>query len=622
MAAALHFTLSTRLHCEDMKWAAFLLSILALLVVPGPSQAADTRVAWPQFGFDDQHSGVTPLETTITAANVHSLKPLYRVSLVNPSSPSTADGSPAFLADVNTSGAKDLLFLSTKDGWILALDAATGKQVWGKQYLPATCQIIAGNLQGTPCYTTSSPVLDPGRQYVYGYGLDGYVHKLGVTDGTELHDTHWPELVTTKPALEKGSSALSLATDRGGNSYLYAAASGYLGDAGDYQGHLTAINLSTGVQHVFNTLCSDQTDVHFVVKPGTPGCGATQSAIWSRPGVIHDPVNDLIYIATGNGTFDPARHDWGDSVLALNADGTGSNGMPLDSYTPAEQATLDRTDADLGSTAPALLPSNPTSPYPHLAVMGQKINRQTGAGELRLINRDNLSQSPTRGPGHTGGDVGGRYKLPQGGFLMTQPTVWANPADPSKPWVFISSEGGIVGLQVYTGSGSTIPTFHQAWKPVSGGRTSPIVANGVLYYLGKDGMEALRATDGVELWTDTKTVQTHWESPIVANGRLYVPDDIGHLVAYALTAGSTPAVKFSIRRSGKRVDLHWTVSSAMAVRRFQLYDSQAPVGHGVIRLHRSKTYTHHLAWPAKKPVTGLSLRVLLKDGRQFTVFAR
>ena len=93
--------------------------------------------------------------------------------------------------------------------------------------------------------------------------------------------------------------------------------------------------------------------------PAAPDCPATQSAVWARPGVVFDPATQKIYFATGNGTYDPTRHDWGDSVLALNPDGTGANGGPFDSFTPADFQVLDQTDADLGSTSPVILPERP-----------------------------------------------------------------------------------------------------------------------------------------------------------------------------------------------------------------------------------------------------------------------
>ena len=296
---------------------------------------------WPQFNLDAQHSGTSRQETVIHRGNVATLHPLYHVTL-----PGVADGAPAFLAGVTTPlGVKDLLFLTTKNGWIVACDAATGGVVWSHQ--PAT----------GPNYTTSMPAIDPGRQYVYSYGLEGRVHKYQVGDGTEITTGGWPEVATLKPSVEKSSPGLAVAIARDGTPYLYVANGGYPGDAGDYQGHVTAINLTTGAQRVFNANCSDQT-VHFTLG-GSPDCAAVQTAIWARSGVVYDADNDRIFMATGNGNYNGniGGHNWGDSVFALNADGSGAGAGPVDSYTPTEFQQLQNADADLGSTAPALFPA-------------------------------------------------------------------------------------------------------------------------------------------------------------------------------------------------------------------------------------------------------------------------
>src|SRR5205823_14326728 len=167
-----------------------------------------------------RHSGSNVFETTLTHASVNSLAPKYQATL-----PATVDGSPVFLEAVTTSsGVKDLLFVTTIAGHIIALDAQSGAQVWSRQYGPGGCRINNGS---SPCYTTSSPAIDPNRQYVYSYGLDGYVHKLAVSDGAETLTGGWPELVTRKGWDEKGSSALSMAKAKNGVTFLYMVTAGY-----------------------------------------------------------------------------------------------------------------------------------------------------------------------------------------------------------------------------------------------------------------------------------------------------------------------------------------------------------------------------------------------------------
>lgn len=471
---------------------------------------------WPQFNGSSQHSGNNIQETTIDRNNVGLLQKIYQVSL-----PGVADGAPAFLSSVTTpKGIKSLLFVTTKDGTIAAIDAQTGGIVWSHQNPAGSCRINKGS---SICYTTSSPAIDPNRQFVYSYGLDGYVHKYKVGDGTEIIDSHWPELATLKPFDEKGSSNLSIATAQNGTSYLYVANGGYPGDRGDYQGHITAINLVNGSQKVFNAACSDQT-VHFVEKPDTPDCPSVQTAIWARVGVVYDPTLDKIFMATGNGDFNPASHDWGDSVFALNPNGTGANGDPLDSYTPTNHEQLKSYDLDLGSTAPALLPVPNNSAIQHLGLQSGK------DAKLRLLNLADLSQQG--GPGHTGGEVGTVIDVPQGGGVLTAPAVWVNPAD-NTTWVFVANARGISGLKLTIANDGT-PGLTTVWQQNGSGGTSPLIANGVLFYALSGRIRALDPLTGNELWGKSQIGSIHWESPIVANGVVYITDESGQLTAYGI----------------------------------------------------------------------------------------
>ena len=497
-----------------------------LTVLPSRAGATD----WPQFNFDGQHTGNNPLETTIQTGNVSTLHVRYHVTL-----PSVADGAPAFLQGVSTGqGIKDLLFLNTKDGRILALDAATGTTIWSHR--PAT----------GPHYTTSSPAVDPNRQFVYAYALDGRVHKYNVGDGTEAVGVGWPELATFKPTVEKGSSALSLVTTGGGAKFLYVSNGGYPGDAGDYQGHVTAINLATGAQNVFNTDCSNLS-CHLAENGSgdcsqpQPDCSHVQSAVWARAGVVYSSDLDLIFFATGNGDYDAntGGRDWGDSVLAIHPDGTGSGaGLPVDSYTPTEFQILQNDDADLGSTSPAILPGVPGSNIAHLGVQSQKqpfMSPYTTA-KIRLLNLSNLSGSGA--PGHVGGEIQ-KIDVPQGGEVLTAPAVWVNPPDGSV-WVFYANGNGISGLKIMV-DGVGNPSIATQWTDGTGG-TSPIVANGILYYASFSGMLALDPTTGSQLWGGT-IGGIHWESPIVVNGRLYVTDENAQL--WAFEPNSSPAISIN-----------------------------------------------------------------------------
>jgi outer membrane protein assembly factor BamB len=467
---------------------------------------------WLQFNGDPAHSGNNSLETVIARSNVASLALKFQVAL-----PAPADGAPVLLQSVATaSGVRDLLFVTTKAGHVVALDAQTGGPIWSQQYAAGTCRINNG---GSECYTTSSPAIDPNRLYVYSYGLDGYVHKYQAGDGTEITSGGWPQLTTLKGFDEKGSSALAIATSKA-STYLYVVHGGFPGDKGDYQGHVTAIDLATGAQNVFNAMCSDQA-IHFARSPASPDCSAARSAIWARPGVVYDAGTDRIFMTTGNGSYDGGSN-WSETVFALNPDGSGAASQPLDSYTPTNFQSLDGADADLGSAAPAILPVLAGSSVQHLAL-------QTGKdGKLRLIDLANLSGQG--GPGRTGGEIGTIVDVPQGGDVLPQPAVWVNPADGST-WAFVANGSGLSALTLAIDAGGA-PSLVERWNSTQGG-SSPLVANNVLYYAGSNALRALEPTTGSLLWSTTQIGSVHWESPIVANGVVYVTDESGQLTAFA-----------------------------------------------------------------------------------------
>jgi outer membrane protein assembly factor BamB len=151
-------------------------SALAVAVAVG---LADAKAgSWPQFGYDAAHSGFNTAETVLGAANLAQLGPVYAKGATLASS---VDSAPVYQSGVTTAnGVKNLLFLLSKNGRLMAIDAADGSEVWH--------QSTSG-----PQPTTASPAIDPNLQYVYSYGVDGKAHKYAIGDGTEVTGGGWPQ---------------------------------------------------------------------------------------------------------------------------------------------------------------------------------------------------------------------------------------------------------------------------------------------------------------------------------------------------------------------------------------------------------------------------------------------
>jgi hypothetical protein len=295
--------------------------------------ARDAGGDWPVFGYDAARTNADPRPTGVTAASVAGLR--RRVIAL----PGTVDSSPIFLHDVRIGGRRrDAFFMTTTYGRTLALSPA-GRILW--TFTPPGYPTVAGSAQ----ITTATPAADPGRRFLYAASPDGLIHKLAVGSGHEQRDGGWPARVTLLPGREKIASALNV---RGRS--VYVTTGGYIGDAPPYQGHVVRIERGDGrIAAVFNTLCAG---VHRLQQPAS--CPDSDSAIWGRAGAVIDPASGEILVATGNAPFD-GRTAWGDSILALRPDASGVS----HSYTPSNQADLNSSDLDLGSSAPAILRAGP-----------------------------------------------------------------------------------------------------------------------------------------------------------------------------------------------------------------------------------------------------------------------
>jgi hypothetical protein len=548
-------------------------SMAAACAAASLSASAAPTSDWLQFGYDPTHSGINPKEFLLNAGNVHLLTLKYSKAFqpTVPGTPAPAQGTPVFLSSVTTSqGVIDMLFVTLNDGSILALNAANGAQVWANR--PATVPACALPDENPQCLVTSSPAIDPNRKFVYNFSrLDGKIHKFAVATGVETTTGGWPEISTLKPMEEKGSSAITFATSStDGATYLYMTHSSFqYNDGGDYQGHITAINLTTGTQIVFNAACSDQGNKHFVDSGATSGANqndcfrqqindggsstipAGNGGIWGRAAATYDPASDSIYISTGNGVYDPNDSMfngkyWGDSVLRLPANLSTELFQPLDHYTPPNFLSLEQNDNDLGSTSLAIIPTSMTQgyTYTHLGIQSGKDSN------LRILDLDDMDLvgGPLWGGGQNDSAL---YSagVPQGNEVKTQPLVWQNPNDQTV-MIIVSNDFGISASQLIM-DGSHNPLLSHAtaasWdltgNSLSHGQTtgggSPVIANGILYYASANGLVALDPATGNILVTltdmgvsDKQPGIFKKQSPIVVNGRVYVTDENSNLWVY------------------------------------------------------------------------------------------
>jgi outer membrane protein assembly factor BamB len=410
-------------------------------------------------GFSAARSNSGPTVTGITRKNIGRLR-RQQVQL-----PGTVDSSPIYLHDVMVAGkTRDVFFVTTTYGITVAVDASNGQILW--RYTPPGYSGWAGSAQ----ITTMTPVADPSRTAIYAGAPDGRIRKLAVANGREL----WSTSITSDPTHEKLAAPLNFA-----NGYVIAATGGYIGDPPPYQGHVVTLRPSNGaIVAVWNSLCSDR---HELIQPSS--CDASDSAIWGRTAPVVDPDDGDILVATGNAPYD-GKTNWGDSVLVLSPDAR----QLLKHWTPSNAAHLNDADLDIGSTAPALLAGG-------YFVQGGK------DGLLRLLQLSKLAGDDSS----TGGELQ-TVPVPGQAGLFSEPAVWQG------TWVFVSTSGGTAAWTLVNGR------LDKAWSSSVAG-TSPVVAGGLLYVQWGGDIHVYAPRTGTVVG-DLPIGDAHWQSPIVADGRV------------------------------------------------------------------------------------------------------
>jgi len=441
--------------------AVLALVALALGIRVGASQGgAAAGHDWTRFGWSPARTSAPTFATGIAASNVASLH-RQQVQIGG-----TADSSAIYLHAVAVNGGThDVFFVTTTYGKTVAVDAASGAVLW--TFTPPGYSSWAGS----PQITTATPVADPSRQFIYAASPGGVIYKLAVANGHSI----WGVSITKLPSREKIAASLNFFNGR-----VIATTGGYIGDAPPYQGHVAIISSGGRLLHVWNSLCSNRRSL---LDPAS--CGASDSAIWGRAGAVVDPSNGQLLVATGNAPWNGSTN-WGDAVIRLDANAT----RILGNYTPANTDELNSGDVDLGSTSPV--------PIAGFVAQGGK------DGRIRL-----LSKSRMRGTRpHKGGELS-VVATPSGADLFTAPAVY-------KTFLYAADNGGTAAYRVRNSK------LQVVWRTGTGG-TSPIVAGGLVWVYDPGG--------GLNVYTlGGRRVATlacgggHWNSPIVVDGRVALPE--------------------------------------------------------------------------------------------------
>lgn len=423
---------------------------------------------------------------------------------------------------------KATLYVVTEQNIAYALDAATGAVLWQKNVgAPVTsADLPCGNID--PLGITGTPVIDPNTRSIFFNAMtspDGGVTKrhlvfaLSIDDGSVKPG--WP---VDASSAHSGSTAFvaQYQNQRGAllilNNTLYVPYGGHFGDCGDYHGWVIGISTTnpSAVQAWATT--------------------ASKGGIWAPGGISSD--GQSLFVSTGN-TDGAAQWAGGEAVLRLSPGPTFSGKM-ADFFAPSNWQDLDQSDTDLGGSQPVILDVPETSPSQLVVALGKDgfayvLDRVNLGGIGNALSSKLVSNSPII-------TASAAYRTSLGSYVAFQgPGAGCTSGDLTairiKPASAAPISGGLTPLSPPS---ALAPAATVAWCAAENGRGSPVVsttdgqANPVVWAVGAEGDGRLHGFDG-----DTgavifagggpsdqmPTVVRRFQSPLIANGEIYVAGD-------------------------------------------------------------------------------------------------
>jgi hypothetical protein len=485
-------------------------NITATLVGGSTTASASAVVSLVNYTVRKNTSSATGVQTNelaLTPASVSSAKFSQRWTF---GVDGGVWGQPLYMNAITVGGkARNVLFVTTSNDSVYALDAETGSQLWKKSFLSTGVTPVLGTYTGISTTTgiLSTPVIDAAKHMLYvvattaengGSYFPHRLHALDLTTGNEM--LGGPVVIShpnLQPLYKFQRPGLLLA-----NGMIYVGF-GSIKDIRPYHGLLFAFDE--------NTL--DQKAVFDIEPTGNQG------GLWMSGAAPSSDSSGNIYISTGNGTV--STNNFGESIVKLSP-----TLQVLDYFIPFDYDNLNTLDLDFGAGNVMVVPDQ-QGPIPHLLIACGK------STPIYVMNRDSMGRL-----GNGSDNIVQRLDNQLSGHpCFNEPAMWQQN-------VYFAANSDVLKRFVMnpsTGMLSTTPVSKGTYTYGFPG-ASPIVssnggANGIVWTLDYK-TSTLHATDATDLTKElfvspSLGTVSRWVPPTVANGHVYVALQ-GKVIAYGL----------------------------------------------------------------------------------------
>lgn len=498
---------------------------------------------WPTFGHDPQRTGWAFEEDSLSPANAARLELKWKTQLKNVPKALTALTTPVVASGVYTrEGPKTVAYVAGSSDHLFALDAQTGKILWSYTF-KSDSKPVNADFWLCPQGINATPVIDKSAGIIYEIAMDGKLFGLDLGTGV----VKFGPIQFVPPFSKNWSLNLS-------GGIIYTSIS--QGCGGSPSG-IYSMDVRNPMHPIINEL--------LVAKGG--------GGIWGRGGPVIG-LDHRIFVADGDGPFDPSTGSFGSSVVAATL---GSLDL-ADYFTPDNYAYLTQYDLDFGSGSAVWFA---WKNY-HLICVGGK------EGVLYMLDADALGSKDHHTPLYATSRLANDAISFEGEGIWGAPSMWkdipmgetwiyvpvSGPASKKTPQFPLTNgdhpHGCIMAFQVVADPNSGKPVLQPAWISGDFDLPEPVaIANGVVFALstgenpnqvipsaavigqGYKGLlsnaqriqntkhailYALDARTGKKLYDSGALISswTHFTGLAVADGRVYAVDHDSNVYCFGL----------------------------------------------------------------------------------------